>query len=184
MVGDGSESATKDKLRFYSKSADAKPGKGRGEKVADPRKYSELAAIRNWRKILSNFHVCPFVYRGLQYRTIEHAFQAEKIGLVSPLSAFLFAMDSRSDLSRGDGLEARKSRKMVILPPAELRHWDAISQGVMARIAKAKYAQCPEAQRVLLLTGTAELEHIVERRGSVRFTHLERIRNDLARRAT
>lgn len=56
-----------DILCFYSKSKDARPGKGAGETVADPSAYTALAAIKDWRKLLSNFHVAPFVYKGATY---------------------------------------------------------------------------------------------------------------------
>ncbi len=156
-------------------------GPGTGEHVARPEEYAELAAVRDWRKVLSNFHVCPFRYKEFRYNTIEHAFQAEKIRLVSPLSAFLFTMDSVSDLSRGDGLVAQKQRKMVVLPLAELARWNATSTRVMADIARAKYAQCAAARRVLLATRRAQLWHVQMRKKAVRFAHLEDIRRDLAR---
>jgi len=38
---------------------------------------------------------------------------------------------------------------MKVLNIEEIGRWNAISQKTMARIAKAKYAQCPEAMAVL-----------------------------------
>lgn len=49
-----------DKLVFFSRSADKYPGKGAGECVSDCSQYEELAAISDWRKVLSNFHEAPF----------------------------------------------------------------------------------------------------------------------------
>jgi predicted NAD-dependent protein-ADP-ribosyltransferase YbiA (DUF1768 family) len=166
-----------DTFQFYSKSSDEKPGRGAGETlVSDPGVYAALASVPDWRKVLSNFHVCPFKYDGKTYRTIEHAFQASKIQLVDPGAAALFATESGSQLSRGDGGDAQKQRKMRLLPPAEIARWNQISGDVMARIAQAKYAQCPQARAVLLATGDAVLMHSVMRSKPVRFTHLEDIR--------
>ena len=63
-----------DRLYFYSKSADKKPGQGANEVVSGD--YTELAKIKDWRKVLSNFHYCPFVFEGKTYNTIEHVFQS------------------------------------------------------------------------------------------------------------
>lgn len=170
--------AAADVLRFYSGSADVRPGKGKGERVADPGAYSALAARPHWRRTLSNFHEAEFEYRGRTYRTIEHAFQAAKIGLVDPQAAAQFALESGSELARGDGLVARKHRKLVVLPKAVIAQWDGMSARVMAEIAACKFAQCPDARATLHDTGRAELWHAAPRMQPVRFEFLERIRGE------
>ncbi len=67
-----------DKLFYYSKSRDVAPGKGTNEFVENSEIYNELKTIKDWRKILSNFHEYPFSYENYTYKTIEHAFQAKK----------------------------------------------------------------------------------------------------------
>lgn len=170
----GLESA--DRLVFYSRSADVRPCKGKNE-VGDPSKYAELAGIKDWRKVLSNFHVAPFVYRGKTYNTIEHGFQAAKIALVDPGKADLFAMESGSELSRGDGGVAQKHRKMVMLSKDELAQWAGIKDVVMFGLALEKFKACAEATEVLKHTGSAQLWHQVNRGKPVRFEHLETIRS-------
>ena len=166
-----------DRLAFYSKSRDARPGSGAFEFVRDPSAYDELATIADWRKVLSNFHVSEFVHDGKRYRTIEHAFQAAKIALVSPEKAALFALDSGSALAIGDGQLARANRKLAWLSGDVLRRWDATSRDVMAEIARSKYAQCAVARRVLKATGDAQLWHILPRsKTHERFSHLEALR--------
>lgn len=172
-----------DKLVFFSGSADVAPGKGAGEVVACPEHYRVLSGMKDWRKRLSNFDTeVDFVFEGKIYRSIEHAFQAKKISLKDPEKAALFALDSGSALSRGTGADAQKQRKMVLLGPAELAQWDAMSESVMAQIALEKYEQHPDsvASRVLKATGSAELWHLMRQRGKpsrlVRFKHLEDIR--------
>ncbi len=80
--------SSSDKLFFYSKSAAKKAGKGAKEVVARPEAYAELDAMTargvNWRKTLSNFHVCEFPFEDLRYLTIEHGFHAAKIALADP----------------------------------------------------------------------------------------------------
>ncbi len=175
-------SNSSDVFRFFAKSADKEPGKGAQERVSDPAAYEVLKNIPDWRKVLSNFHVCPFAFEGRVYRTIEHAFQAEKIRLESPLSAELFSVNSGSPLAAGDGLAARRERKMVVLSKPSIARWNRISMDVMDRLAQAKFAQCPSAMAVLLATGSAQLVHAAPRMAPVRFTHLERIRDHARRR--
>lgn len=176
-----------DVLVFYSKSRDVKPGQGVHEIIVNPRGraqlYDRLAAVPDWRKVLSNFHECDFPYDGLRYRTIEHAFQAEKIRLVNRSAAFEFSLDSGSDLSRGGGDAARKARKIVMLPKDLIAYWDSISMGKMAEIAMAKYSHCEAAREVLFATGGAWLVHFQPRgQPGVRFEHLESIRKALGSR--
>jgi len=166
-----------DSFSFYSKSADKKPGKGANEFVSSPEKYTELSKIKDWRKVLSNFHVSPFVFDGKTYNTIEHVFQSKKIALVDPIKADFFTLESGHEIGHGDGLVAQKHRKVVLLKKPDLDRWFQISGDVMERAAIAKFAQCPEAMNVLKLTGDAELWHIVSRKKPVRFFHLEKIRS-------
>ena len=168
-----------DRLCFYSGSRDVTAGNGTREQVADPAAYSQLSAFRHWRRVLSNFHESEFEYEGLRYRTVEHAFQAAKIATVNPGKAQEFALESGSELSRGNGLAARRARKMVVLSSPEIAAWDAQSRRAMMRIARAKYAQCPAACDVLSATGRAQLHHILPRRLDMdRFVHLEKLRDE------
>ena len=164
-------------LYFYSKSADKYHGKGVNEFVSDPLKYLELSKIKDWRKVLSNFDVNPFIFEGKTYRTIEHVFQSKKISLVDPIKADFFTMESGHDIGKGDGLIAQKNRKLVVLNKSDLEKWFHISKDIMEKAAIAKYSQCPVAMNILKLTGDTELWHVVSRKKPVRFIHLERIRN-------
>ena len=83
-----------DQLLFFSKSADKQVGKGTNKTVTDYTIYEELNQIKNWRKILSNFYVSEFVYKGKTYKTVEHAFQGEKIVLVDKEKTNWFSVES------------------------------------------------------------------------------------------
>ena len=153
MTGNG------DRLYFFSGSADVPPGQGVHEQVADAARYGALAAMRHWRRMLSNFWPAEITLDGLSYRTVEHAFQAAKIGLVDPGLAERFALRSGSDLAHGDGLAARRQRKMVLLDEDQLRRWDARKDAVLRDALHAKFSRHEPLRAVLVATGTAELWH-------------------------
>ena len=166
-----------DKLYFYSKSRDVAPGKGTNEVVENVSLYEELTKIKDWRKILSNFHMCPFKYEGYTYNTIEHVFQAKKIEIVDKEKAHYFTLESGHDIGQGDGEIARKNRKLVKLDNDELKLWATMKDKVMHDAALQKYMTCKEAQNVLKATNGSQLWHIVSRSKPVRFEHLEKIRS-------
>ena len=165
-----------DKLYFYSGSSDAPPGKGANE-VGDPANYTALAHVAGWRKVLSNFHVAPFEWRGFTWNSIEHVFQGMKIGLQDNTKAAHFTLDSGHFIGQGNGAVAQKHRKYALLTQENIERWSRTSDSVMHSAAQAKYSACPLAAAVLDATGDAELWHIVPRsKYPTRFHHLETIR--------
>ena len=75
-------------LMFYSKSRNTFVGKGSREKISkelEP-EYSELNKIKDWRKLLSNFHISrsakgtiiPIIIDGIKFSSIEHYFHYNK----------------------------------------------------------------------------------------------------------
>ena len=181
--------AERDRFLFYSGSKDTYPGEqvaGRKQQefVNNPNDYKKLSKIKDWRKILSNFHVCPFKYTTwygteVMFNSIEHGFQSEKIALEDKTKAYSFTLNSDSSLGSSDGATAQKHRKMVMLSDSNIKKWGVMSQDIMESLAKAKYKQCKDAAEVLKMTGNAELWHVVMRKGITRFDHLERIRKSL-----
>ena len=173
------QSTINDKLYFYSKSANKQPGKGSNEVIHDVSLYQDLSQIKDWRKVLSNFHVCPFKYDGYTYNTIEHVFQGKKIELADKEKGLLFTVESGHAIGQGDGEVARKHRKLVKLAPELLYTWAIMRDKVMHDAAVAKYKVCTEAREVLKATNGAQLWHVVPRSKPVRFEHLEKIRDML-----
>jgi predicted NAD-dependent protein-ADP-ribosyltransferase YbiA (DUF1768 family) len=104
---------------FHSGSKDTKPGKGTGETLNGQEKntkedFSALSNIPNWRKCLSNFDESPFRLDGLQWKSVEHFFQAQKFKTKSPLYYRSFTMDSESELSKQlGGLSKRQEENRV-----------------------------------------------------------------------
>lgn len=169
-----------DRLFFYSGSADRAPGAGRHEIVADPSAYAVLARTKDWRKMLSNFWVADFVCDGLTYRTVEHCFQAAKLALADPTLARELALESHSAMARGDGVTARKQRKLVLLDARQLARWEREKHVVMHSAMRAKFIQHPELAAVLLATGDAQLWHGTGRGAAPqRIWELEAVRSEL-----
>jgi predicted NAD-dependent protein-ADP-ribosyltransferase YbiA (DUF1768 family) len=172
------------RLCFFFKSKDASPGKGTGEVAynqtlaQDVPDATALESIPNWRSVLSNFYVTekPIFFHGLHYRTAEHIFQAMKIALTDQSAANSFAVESNSELSKGDGLAARKARKLRVLTPAMLAEWDKIRPQIMKDIWLAKFGQDPKSNLVLTLTGKAELWHVAPRMKPEHWVDLEALR--------
>lgn len=130
--------------------------------------------------MLSNFWVAPITVDGRTYRTVEHYFQAAKIALVDARAAHGFALESGSTLAQGDGVEARKNRKLVILEADQLQLWQRRKHVAMQVAMRAKFSQHAELWAVLRATGEAQLWHSAGR-GSApqRVYDLEAIRNEL-----
>jgi predicted NAD-dependent protein-ADP-ribosyltransferase YbiA (DUF1768 family) len=69
------------------------------------------------------------------------------------------------------------NRNMIKLRKDMLAKWDEIVDEVQYEAALSKYNACPEASKILMATGEAELWHLVSRsKTHLRFTHLERLR--------
>ncbi len=166
-----------DRFQFFSGSKDAKPGKGTGERTKDPARYAELCNVKNWRQILSNFSTTEIIkYDRYSFRSIEHAFQYKKISIADTSAALQFAIESRSDLSKGDGKQAQKARKMIKLNPAQLLQWEDIKADVMTELADIKISVCPLYARILKDTKDAELWHSSPRIKAERWMWLENLR--------
>lgn len=168
-----------DKLYFFSKSANKPVGKGVNEYVQDNNKYTALASIDNWRKKLSNFYISPFQYDDLHWNSVEHMFQSYKIRIVNPQLAYQFCLESNSELSRRDGSEARKNRKLVMLNAQQLQEWESIKNNVMYDALRSRFTQDRDSRELLLATRDAELWHGTRGVSPQRQYILERVRREL-----
>jgi predicted NAD-dependent protein-ADP-ribosyltransferase YbiA (DUF1768 family) len=167
-----------DQLFFFSKSAHKPAGKGSNEYVAQPLDYKDLNAIPHWRKILSNFYVCPFQWNNRTWNSVEHAFQACKIGMVDPEKGEWFTLESGHEIGKGDGLVARKNRKLIVLNSMQLYKWNQIKSEKMEEILYAKFSQVDLAQKVLKCTRNATLLHST-RGPALRQVELENVRQKI-----
>lgn len=172
------------RLCFFFKSKDVAPGMGSGEVAYNQTLQQDvpdsiaLQTIPKWRSVLSNFYVTetPILFRGQHYRTAEHIFQAMKIAITDKSAADSFAIESNSELSKGDGAAARSARKLRVLTPAMLQEWDSIRPQVTRDMWMAKFGQDSKSALVLALTGKAELWHVAPRMKPEHWVDLEALR--------
>jgi hypothetical protein len=61
----------KDKLQFWSKSMDKKPGEGTGEYVEDSSKYKTLSKTKNWRKKLDNSYKIDIILYQQKWDSVD-----------------------------------------------------------------------------------------------------------------
>lgn len=146
-----------DVFQFYSSSASAPPpGKGKGESVADPKNYAELKTHEGWRRILDSSAETPFVWKGLTWKTAEHAYRAWHLETKNPA---VFLAYSQGDIPKASPVP---------------------NEAALKEILHEKFTQNAKAKEVLLLTGDAELWYSRQAQ-KVRWTWLEEIREDLKR---
>ncbi|KAK3234616.1 hypothetical protein CYMTET_55166 [Cymbomonas tetramitiformis] len=173
----------RDVFMFLSGSADKPPGKGVGEVLHDGHNvmYKALHGMKNWRKVLSNFWVCPFEYDGKTYNSAEHAYHAEKFRMVAEMreeeTASKYAEKFQvpdEDLSasevnfsdlKGSDVKKKGGSRSFAMYPDEIELWGKISEFVLQSILEQKFSQCPLAKDVLLATGDSVLVHSMGRCG-------------------
>ena len=106
---------------------------------------------------LSSFAYDPFLFGGVVYATVEHAFHAHKCRQ----AAHLF--DSRNPLYIGDDpLVAKRTggRKYFEQHGYTLRSdWDTFRVDLMGDLLNARTLQCPKSHNALKLTGDRQLVH-------------------------
>ncbi len=169
-----------DRFQFFYRSTNSPPGKGVGEYVKDSKIYDELSTIEGWRRIFSSlWNGESFYYHGSMYRSFEHAFQSAKFRIAGYNEVSKqFALESGSDLALGNGLDARRGRKMVILNSEELRRWGCQRGKIKTEIYQAKFSQ-GLPRKALLATQKAELWSYFPRGKKIRCERLEKLRKEL-----
>ena len=197
-------------LMFYSKSADKKPGKGNGEKIPEDKllEFSELAKIKNWRRILSNFYTKPkedgrvtplFELDGLKWASVEHNYHGNKFRKNNPDFYRLFSIDSGSQIMDDPKKALGAGGKTGKIAGKNFRPKDIVidedffdgknNEKTLERAQQAKYEQDELSRQVLLATKNAKLLHYIssrkpkdQRPPPVVFYDTMRIRNRLKKK--
>ena len=168
---------------FHSKSADKKPGQGKGEQIPHERikDFTELQKkeSKNWRKVLSNFYIAEFQLDGKRWNSVEHYFHANKFKTKDPDYYLSFSLDDDSSKINKDPALARSSGRKIKLNADERKIWEKVKSGVMKMAQMEKYRTSEYARNILLLTKDAKLMHHVARSQPVEFTETMEIRKEL-----
>lgn len=171
-------------FQFYSKSRDAMPGKGAGEKIpiGQEKSFADLNEIKNWRKQLSNFWVSEFDADGKKWNSVEHYYQGSKFKNSHPVFYSKFSLSHEDheeepqwikqlpkELSKDPVIAQRLGGKSGIYKkiryrPKEIRMDDDFLVNkfkIMEKGQYAKYSQNGDLKNMLLLTKDATLQHFI-----------------------
>jgi predicted NAD-dependent protein-ADP-ribosyltransferase YbiA (DUF1768 family) len=185
-------------FQFYSKSSGKPyPGKGAGETIKPENisKFSELASIKDWRKVLSNFHIAPFTLDGHRWNSVEHYYQGSKFKKDNPVFYVTFSLDSDSELSidpvwaksyggKTGKFRGKQVRSKKIKMDTDFFGENGRAGKEMEAAQMAKYSQNDTAKKVLLETKDAKLVHYSRGNPPIVFNDSMRIRKQLATKNT
>jgi predicted NAD-dependent protein-ADP-ribosyltransferase YbiA (DUF1768 family) len=171
-------------FQFYSKS-DPKPmpGKGSGEKIPESRvlEFKELSTIKDWRKMLSNFWISPFMLHDHRWASVEHYYQASKFKKNNPEFYLLFTIESGTEISKDATLAQAAGRKESGKHNGELlrsktikmdEDFDSRKDKELNDAQNAKFTQNQALHDMLLATHRAKLVHYIRGKEGVVFDNL------------
>ena len=162
---------------YYSKSSGKPfPGKGAGEKILQNRRdeFKKLAAIKDWRRKLSNQWIAPIDVDGHQWNSVEHYYQGSKYAKGHPEIYYQFTLDSRSEL--GKSSERAKNFNDF---HEDMDFAGKYGKEVLVRGLEAKFTQHPELRELLKATHDATLTEYVPRSPARISTELMALRKNI-----
>lgn len=164
-------------FQFYDKSSDGKlPGKGSGETIPKDtvHQFSNLHAVKDWRRKLDDFWVEPektFVLDGHRWNSAEHYYQGSKFKESNPEFYLSFAAESGTDLSKNPEMAKAAASssgkyKGTLLRPAEVSidptFYGKRKEKELFDAICAKFTQIEELKHVLMETKNAKLMHYLK----------------------
>jgi hypothetical protein len=160
---------------FYNKSANAKAGKGSGEKInknrfTDFNTLNKDKVCEDWRKKLHDDWIAPFAIDGKRWASVEHYFLGCQYKKGYPDIYATFSLDSETDISKDVSLAkqaAKKSNKLKSkqkVPDHVKIDADFFEIGVNPRYIEerkralvAKFSQNMDLKKILMETKNAKL---------------------------
>ena len=103
----------------------------------------QIDRFRGAHQFLSNFYESPIEFEGMEYRTVEHAFQAAKTLDTAERSKIAAAASPTA---------AKRAGRRVTLRDG----WDDQREDIMYLLLRRKFSQ-PDLAAALLATGEADL---------------------------
>jgi predicted NAD-dependent protein-ADP-ribosyltransferase YbiA (DUF1768 family) len=183
-------------LQFYDKSSNERlPGKGTGESITkeDVRNFSELHAIKNWRRKLDDFWVEPdrtFILDGHRWNSVEHYYQGSKFKENNPEFYLSFSVESGTDLSKNPEMAKAAASssgkyKGELIRPAEVKidptFYGKRKEKELYDAICAKFTQIDKMKAVLMNTRNAKLLHYVKAKEPELAENLLQIRDKIRR---
>jgi hypothetical protein len=160
---------------FYNKSANAKVGKGSGEKInknrlTDFNTLNKDKVCHDWRKKLDDDWIAPFKIDGKRWASVEHYYLGSQYKKGYPDIYATFSLDSETDISKDLSLAkqaAKKSNKLKSkqkVPDHVKIDADFFEVGVNPRYIEerkralvAKFSQNMDLKKILMETKNAKL---------------------------
>ena len=180
----------KDVFLFHAKSANYKPGLVKGEKIdkSHAAEYRQLNKVADWRRMLDDQYESPFKLDSLEWKTIEHYYQASKFFKKNLEFYKQFSLSMKTDISedveiaRGAGSASGKFKGVQKRPTNISIDPDFYGdrEKEIRRIAlMAKFSKNEELRRVLLNTKKAQLKHYVKGEKPVLDVSLMEVRKEI-----
>lgn len=153
-------------FQFYDKSADAKPGKGSGEIIDNKelKQFSQLANIKHWRRMLSNYYPSEFIFDGKQWFSVSHYIEGSKYKKNHPEIYNLFSLNSESEISNNISAVKMLEKKRILngkeIIPKDVKPDEEYSERIMDEmddVLMAKFTQNEQLKDVLKFTKDAKL---------------------------
>lgn len=177
-------------FQFYSRSMDALPGTGSGEKIPPEEKlhFEKLASYKDWRRMLSNFWQAPFTLDGHTWQSVEHYYQGSKFKNNNREFYLKFSLDSHSNLAtdpviaKAAGGKTGKHDGALVRPKniaIDPDFFGGRSEKEMEIAMHAKFSQNKELHDMLLATRNAKLVHYSRGSPPTIFNHLMQVRKKL-----